>query len=467
MSTIRSPLRVLLLTCVLLAVPTAPRADRMTKQQYIQYVPLHHPRAVRQTEASAAFHLYGDPAAPDYRDAEPVDGIDDRRHATLEQLALRFSPLLVMNSYAMPMDFQRFGDGRDAWPLSVDVWNVAAVGNQLYSEESINLVALVIRALRRRRHRRRLPPAGAPARVPSRHPVLGAVPGRRRCLRARTSSRSSTTSFPAKTASPGGRSTRIPTRGQIRSGFHDFLRTYVHPFVHEVPAAGARPVGYELVLQYWLFYPFNDGGNNHVGDWEHVNVVVSPRRLVERPLTAEELTALLTGAFDDELVIRRVDYYFHENVYPLDFSSPNVYLPREAWQQQAAALVTERAGAEWFWEKTREMAYCDDAEQVVNTHPVGYIGGDDKGTDQLLAPPGGANRDSHGTYPFPGVYRKVGPAGAAEEVTSTFDHRAYYAASPEERAEKFGAQAGRRRGVRGAAARADRAGHRAGGDRWS
>ncbi len=74
---------------------------------------------------------------------------------------------------------------------------------------------------------------------------------------------------------------------------------------------------------------------------------------------------------------------------------------------------------------------------MVNTHPVGYIGGDDKGTDQILAPPGGANRDSHGTYPFPGVYRKVGPAGAAEEVTSTFDHRAYYAASLEERDREF------------------------------
>jgi hypothetical protein len=173
-----------------------------------------------------------------------------------------------------------------------------------------------------------------------------------------------------------------------------------------------------------------------------VNVVVSPRRLVTRPLAPGELEALLDGAGlnatgDDELVIRRIDYYFHDNVFQLDFSHPNVYLPREAWRQQADSLVIERAGTTWFWEKARWMAYCDEDEKVVNTHPVGYVGGDNKGTDQILAPPGGSNRDSHGTYPFPGLYRKIGPAGAAEDICSEFDHREYYATPPGDRAAKY------------------------------
>ncbi len=421
----------------LLLAPATARADRLTKEECLRFVPLHHPRAVRQTDASAASHLFGDPASPSYRDVAPLDGIDDARHARLEQLALRFSPLLVMNSYAMPMDFQRFGDGRESWPLSVDTWNVAAVGNRLYREDTINLAAL----------------AAAPCDstgISDDCRLLGLLeefhPDHPSAAMTQSSAMRPGENlfkliyfeFPGQDRDSWREIYEDPYSGQIRTEYQDFLRTFVHPFVHEVVAAGPRPAGYELVLQYWLFYPFNDGGNNHIGDWEHINVVVSPRRLVERPLTGEELQAVLAGATDDELVIRRIDYYFHENVYPLDFSSPNVYLDREAWRAQAAALVGERAGTEWFWEQARSRAYCDDAEQVVNTHPIGFIGGDDKGMDQILAPPGGSNRDSHGTFPFPGLYRKIGPAGAAEGISSTFDHRAYHAATPEARAEKFG-----------------------------
>ena len=31
----------------------------------------------------------------------------------------------------------------------------------------------------------------------------------------------------------------------------------------------------EIVVQYWFFYPFNDSGNRHEGDWEHINVVLN------------------------------------------------------------------------------------------------------------------------------------------------------------------------------------------------
>ena len=32
---------------------------------------------------------------------------------------------------------------------------------------------------------------------------------------------------------------------------------------------------YVIALQYWFFYPFNDFANDHEGDWEHINVIVS------------------------------------------------------------------------------------------------------------------------------------------------------------------------------------------------
>jgi hypothetical protein len=57
-----------------------------------------------------------------------------------------------------------------------------------------------------------------------------------------------------------------------------------------------------------------------------------------------------------------------------------------------------------------------------------YIGGDNKGIDQLIATPGGSNQDSHASYPFPGLYKNIGPGGSAEAVGHTFDHQRWYAA---------------------------------------
>ncbi len=73
------------------------------------------------------------------------------------------------------------------------------------------------------------------------------------------------------------------------------------------------------------------------------------------------------------------------------------------------------------------MAWRDAAETEINTQPVGYIGADNKGLDQLLSPPGGTNRDSHGTYPMPGLFKDIGPAGASETISNFFDHQKYFA----------------------------------------
>ncbi|MCB9502838.1 MAG: hypothetical protein H6696_12955 [Deferribacteres bacterium] len=50
--------------------------------------------------------------------------------------------------------------------------------------------------------------------------------------------------------------------------------------------------GSYYAIQYWFFYPYNDGNNNHEGDWEHINVFVSS----QDPNAA---------------YIIKVEYYFH------------------------------------------------------------------------------------------------------------------------------------------------------------
>ena len=57
-----------------------------------------------------------------------------------------------------------------------------------------------------------------------------------------------------------------------------------------------------VVLQYWYFYPFNDHISDHEGDWEHVNVMLN----------------------EDRASIREIDYYFHGRSVRLP---QNEYLP--------------------------------------------------------------------------------------------------------------------------------------------
>jgi hypothetical protein len=203
-----------------------------------------------------------------------------------------------------------------------------------------------------------------------------------------------------------------------------FVHAYVHPFIERL-----ENDGFELILQYWFFYPTNDSGMDHEGDWEHINVVVSPRSMVEGGLSESVVSGILDGRITtdgsvaDPLVIRRVDYYFHEFVWPLDFSSPNVYLPREEWQAEIENRPRDRFRQDDTWKKIRYMAYTDDAETSVNTHPLGYIGADNKGLNQALEPPGGSNQEPHGTYPFPGRYNNIGPGGTTDQVARYVDIR--------------------------------------------
>ncbi|MDP2483703.1 MAG: hypothetical protein Q8W45_10490, partial [Candidatus Palauibacterales bacterium] len=104
-------------------MPISSEAQQIPRAEYLRYVPLEVPRIIRQTPASDRLHLYGDLDDPDYIDIAPVDGIDDRRHRTLQDLAVRFAPFLVQNSEGMPMDHKQVWGG--AYPLYVDDWNTA------------------------------------------------------------------------------------------------------------------------------------------------------------------------------------------------------------------------------------------------------------------------------------------------------------------------------------------------------
>ncbi len=222
--------------------------------------------------------------------------------------------------------------------------------------------------------------------------------------------------------------------GRLPRRYQQFAKTYVHPFIRAIRGQAGSAERYELVLQYWFFYPFNDGGNNHEGDWEHINVVVAPFALLGRGLTESDVRGVLAGQglesaklerpfAPDALVIERVEYYFHHQVMVLDLATPNAYLPHAEWERAVRALAEQRVGERWYWERARYYAYLDADESRINTHAIGYIGADNEGTDQILSMPGGKNRDSHGTYPFPGLYKNVGPAGAAEQLSQSFDHR--------------------------------------------
>ena len=70
--------------------------------------------------------------------------------------------------------------------------------------------------------------------------------------------------------------------------YHDTI--YAHLFKDEQTD--------KYVIQYWFFYPFNDYINNHEGDWEHINVVVTD----QNPENAQ---------------IEKVVYYFHHFYRPM------------------------------------------------------------------------------------------------------------------------------------------------------
>ena len=155
----------------------------------------------------------------------------------------------------------------------------------------------------------------------------------------------------------------------LPQSYEGFAKVFVHPFVESVRSSVTGHWGYAFVLQYWFFYPYNDGFNNHEGDWEHINVSITTLSKCHEPLSEADVRRILAGTVLDNLVIQRVDYYFHHKVMTLDYTRPNVYQSPKKWETEFKNTKEERVKEKWIWEQVRYHAYWDDDETIINTHP--------------------------------------------------------------------------------------------------
>jgi len=402
--------RVWPLLAVLSFATTRAHSQAIPKPDYVTYLPRDVVLPVQATAGNRAFHLFGDSAAPGYRDEAPRDGIDDARQQWLHALAVRFAPWMVRNSVDFPMDVRRFIEGGDASTLFIDAFDLSHAHPRLLGTETIDFGKLAGADTTPDRRLLDLverfapdppPPAVAPRPDLDLHHVLYF-------------------DMPGEGPTSWNREFEGSVHGSIARKYIGFAKAFVHPFIAETRGESFEPPRYELVLQYWFFYPYNDAGNTHEGDWEHINVVVTPRGSRE-PLGATAMEQLLRDPALDGLVIRRVEYYFHHWEFTADYMTPDVYAPRAEWERQVARLRQERVGEGEIWHQIRRQAYLDDEETHLNLHPVVFIGGDNRGLQQLLAAPSRLGRASHGSYPFPGLYKDVGPQNTGELVRTHWD----------------------------------------------
>ena len=394
-------------------------SKEISRNEYITYMPIKYPKIISQTDANVFFALYGDKNDAAYHDVNPVDGIDDQRFEVLNNLALRFAPYLVQNTSDAPMDFRYFLKEAKHFPVYVDTWDIAPEKPRLVLSCSINHASDDSQLLSLIKEFHPDHPTNNHFWTIKKNP-------------SKEFFKVLYFDFPGHDEkSWREKYNRLISKTQNNST-QSFIKTFVHLFISDERAKYMNTSGYEFVIQYWFFYPYNDGGNNHEGDWEHINVVVSPLDKVEDFLSANDVKRVLQGKGlsdkdrNESLIIKRLEYYFHYKVMVLDFSHPNVYLPKNEWRQKVKSLEKNRRGKSWIWRKTRSLAYRDTWETRINTHPFGYIGGDCRGYEQILSPPGKTNRDSHGNYPFPGIYREVGPANSSEAISTRIDHLTYY-----------------------------------------
>jgi len=431
---------------LLVMVPAAlreARAQEVARDRYLKHVPLGAPRLVQQTAASAALHLYGDRADPGYRDDSPVDGIDDARYQILLSLVVGFAPYLVQNTTNMPTNFDVYIENRNSFPLRIDRWDITGVEPELIGSRSVDFSALGGESCPTSL------PNGKGGQLPSKSAAEDCklveildefapggppptVSGESHVRPRPDLAEVMFFDFPGEGPGTWEKAYKPEYEATPEQKRRFFPHAYVHPFLRDVRDEQGQSRGYELILQYWFFYPSNDSGNNHEGDWEHMNVVVAPRSMVEAPLPAATIQRILSGELTvgagspDPLVIQRLEYYFHHFVMTLDFANPNVYTSRDDWEAEIRTRPQPRFQESEMWKNIRRLAYVDDEETTVNTHPIGYIGADNKGLNQILAAPGGRNRDAHGTYPFPGHYHNVAPGATTDQISVSVDPRKYW-----------------------------------------
>ncbi|MBI4551764.1 MAG: hypothetical protein HY710_05810 [Candidatus Latescibacteria bacterium] len=388
-------------------------AQEITKDNYLKYVPLSSPPILCQTEASRDLCLYGNEQdTSSYKDGN-LDGIDDSRYQRLKELCVKFSPILFKNDYMIPLNFRAFIKDGVTPLLYSDTWDLTRAEHRVITRETINLALadpledVKLLHLIRETH----PDSLRTAKVQPTHQTLKVL----------------YFDFPGEDETTWKQAYHNIISKDLQRSYQEYSMIYAHPFIHEPQPDNKGKRGYEFVIQYWFFYPFNDGANNHEGDWEHLNVIVTSKMKADSLLSQEEVWSLLqVDGYTDMIpdsswVIKRVEYYFHQLVTIWDYTRPNVYLDAQRWKAEVERSRPERKEEQRKWEWVRARAFQDDG--TINTHPIGYIAGDNKGFNQLLALPGGKNRDSHGTYPIPGIYKGVGAIGATEQIHGSLNYR--------------------------------------------
>jgi hypothetical protein len=132
----------------------------------------------------------------------------------------------------------------------------------------------------------------------------------------------------------------------------------VYAHLRRCDAAGCGPPpAAAIFIQYWFFFPFNDWVNNHEGDWEGLNLIVSS----DDPLGA----ALL-----------EVEYFAHK-----------VHVLRSAGTPLAEHCLV-----------------------IDGTHPIAFVGG--HGYEEGCIGGAGGGEASHGFYPTAGRFEAVGEGDA-------------------------------------------------------
>ena len=167
---------------------------------------------------------------------------------------------------------------------------------------------------------------------------------------------------------------------QGKEGIYDNTAIYANVF---------RENG-QTIIQYWFYYPFNDWGNNHEGDWEHINVVLSS----SDPYNSGIVKAL---------------YYFHEHYG--ERSRDQI----EIWDEQHPVVYV---GGTYFW-----LPKGNNRNVPLNKYGVNSgdrsIGDRDRLSDSFNNTPEGEDgygNCSGGSYWAPGTYENAGHAGADERV---------------------------------------------------
>ncbi len=149
----------------------------------------------------------------------------------------------------------------------------------------------------------------------------------------------------------------------------DFPPTaYAH--LRRCEEAGCAPG--RVLIQYWFFFPFNDWINNHEGDWEGMNVIVSS----DDPDSATALD---------------IEYFAHR-----------IHLVRPPGMPLAEHCIITEA-----------------------THPVAFVGGHGRLTGCIGGT--GEGEASHGFYPTPGRFAEVSegdPLGCFERADEEISTRA-------------------------------------------